>query len=242
LTILLSATGGASDNPIVFTLDASSTGTGIISGSTLTVTGAGTLVIDANQAGNSSYSTAAQVQRTVVVNAAAPPTPDFAISTNPASLSSLPGVSVSLAVRVADVGGPFNSAVVLSVSGLPTGATATFAPTSVTPGGSTVSSQLTIQTAASTASAAVSKSGWPLAVPALSFFGLMFTSGKRRCGWLSLAVLLFVSMCTVLALSGCGGSSSGLSNITPPPATYTLIVTGTSGTDTHSSTVQLSVQ
>jgi len=242
LTILLSATGGASGNPVVFALDASSTGTGIISSSTLTVTGAGTLVIDANQAGNSSYSAAAQVQRTVVVNAAAPPTPDFAISTSPASLSSLPGVSVSLAVSVADVGGPFNSAVLLSVSGLPAGATATFAPTSVTPGSSTVSSQLTIQTATSTTTAAVSKSGWPLGVPALSFLGLMFISSKRRRGWFSLAILLFFSMGTVLALSGCGGSSSGLSNITPPPATYTLIVTGISGTDTHSSTAQLSVQ
>jgi len=242
LTILLSATGGASGNPIVFTLDASSTGTGTISGSTLTVTVAGTLVIDANQAGNSSYSAAAQVQKTVVVNAAAPPTPDFAISTNPASLSSLPGVSASVAVTVADIGGPFNSAVTLSVSGLPTGATATFAPTSVTPAGSTVTSQLTIQMAASTATAAVPPSEWPLAVPALSFFGLMFISGKRRRSWLSLAALLFVSMGTVLAISGCGGSSSGLSNSTPPPKTYTLIVTGTSGTDTHSSTVQLSVQ
>ena len=68
--ITLSATGGASGNAVVFTIDASSTGTGSISGSTLTVTGAGTIVLDANQAGNANYTAAAQVQQTLVVNKA----------------------------------------------------------------------------------------------------------------------------------------------------------------------------
>jgi hypothetical protein len=70
--ITLVATGGASGNPVVFTLDASSTGTGTISGSTLTVTGVGTLVIDANQAGNANYSAATQVTQSIVVSQATP--------------------------------------------------------------------------------------------------------------------------------------------------------------------------
>ena len=68
--ITLTATGGASGNPVMFTIDPSSTGTGMISGNTLKVTGAGTLVIDANQLGNTNYTAAAQVQRTIVVNKA----------------------------------------------------------------------------------------------------------------------------------------------------------------------------
>jgi hypothetical protein len=68
--ITLVATGGASGNAVTFTVDATSTGTGTISSSKLTVTGAGTLVIDANQAGNASYAPATQVQRTIVVNKA----------------------------------------------------------------------------------------------------------------------------------------------------------------------------
>jgi hypothetical protein len=56
--------------PVVLSIDASSTGSGTISGSTLTVTGIGNLVIDANQAGNSNYLTATQVTRTIVVNLA----------------------------------------------------------------------------------------------------------------------------------------------------------------------------
>jgi uncharacterized repeat protein (TIGR03803 family) len=71
-TVGLSATGGPSGNPVVFRIDPSSTGTGSISGSTLTVTGVGTFVLDANQAGNGNYLPAAQVQQTLVVNQATP--------------------------------------------------------------------------------------------------------------------------------------------------------------------------
>jgi hypothetical protein len=47
-----------------------SSGPCTVSGSTLTVTGAGTCVVAANQAGNADYSAAAQVTQTVTVNAA----------------------------------------------------------------------------------------------------------------------------------------------------------------------------
>jgi hypothetical protein len=79
-TVQLSANGGPSGNPVTFTVDNTSTGAGTISDSTvsngtstatLTVTGAGNIVIDANQAANIDYSAATQVQETVVVNQAA---------------------------------------------------------------------------------------------------------------------------------------------------------------------------
>jgi sugar lactone lactonase YvrE len=69
--ITLVATGGGSGNPVVFTVDGSSTGSGSIAGSVLTITSAGTLVIDANQAGNATYSAAPQVQQSIVVTAIA---------------------------------------------------------------------------------------------------------------------------------------------------------------------------
>ena len=66
----LSATGGGSGNPVVFTADPSG-GPGVctVSGTTVTYTAAGTCVIDANQAGNGHYADAPQVQRTITVNA-----------------------------------------------------------------------------------------------------------------------------------------------------------------------------
>jgi hypothetical protein len=65
--ISLSATGGASSKPVVFSLDPSSTASGMIIGNTLTVTGVGSLIIDANQAGDSNHLAATQVTRTIVV-------------------------------------------------------------------------------------------------------------------------------------------------------------------------------
>jgi hypothetical protein len=65
------ASGGASNNPVTFSIDAKSTaGAGSISGDVLTVTGVGNIIIDANQAGNAHYAAAAQVQGTVEVKKA----------------------------------------------------------------------------------------------------------------------------------------------------------------------------
>ncbi len=82
LTVTLNATGGMSGNTVVFSVDSSSTGAGTISGTTLTVTQAGTIVIDANQAGNVDYLAATQAQQTLVVNQA-PQTITFVPITQP---------------------------------------------------------------------------------------------------------------------------------------------------------------
>jgi hypothetical protein len=64
----LKATGGASGNPVVFSVDSSS-GAGVcsVSGTTVTYFKAGTCVIDANQAGNALYSPAPQVTQSITV-------------------------------------------------------------------------------------------------------------------------------------------------------------------------------
>jgi hypothetical protein len=62
-------------------------------------------------------------------------TPDFSISASPASLSVTQGTSGSTTISTT-VSGGFNSAVSLSASGLPTGVTASFNPTSIAAPGS----------------------------------------------------------------------------------------------------------
>ena len=69
LTITLNATA-TSGLTVTFSVDSASTGKATVSGNTLTVTGAGKIVVDANQAGNASYYAAAQVSVTIVVNPA----------------------------------------------------------------------------------------------------------------------------------------------------------------------------
>jgi hypothetical protein len=106
--ITLSATGGGSGNAVAFSIVS---GPGTISGSTLTITGAGTVVVAANQAGNTNYLAAAQVTQSVVVNQAAqtitftPPTTPVAYGVAPITLSATGGASGN-AVTFSIVSGP----------------------------------------------------------------------------------------------------------------------------------------
>ena len=68
----VSATGGGSGLPVLFSIDASSTsGACSISVATVSFNGAGTCVVDANQAAGGSYSSAPQVQQSFSVGAVA---------------------------------------------------------------------------------------------------------------------------------------------------------------------------
>ena len=83
----LSATGGGSGNPVVFSVDpASGPGVCTVSGTTVTFTAAGGCVIDANQAGTGRYADAPQVQRTITVNAV----PQSAVSVASPTLTTAP--------------------------------------------------------------------------------------------------------------------------------------------------------
>ncbi len=73
-SVTLSATGGGSGNPVVFSTDASS-GAGVCrvsgtDGTTLSYSAVGDCVVDANQAGNAYYFSAPQLTETIVVVAA----------------------------------------------------------------------------------------------------------------------------------------------------------------------------
>ena len=82
----------------------------------------------------------------VVNGSTPPPTNDFSVSVSPTSGSTAPGGSVTATVATATTNGSAQS-VSLSASGLPSGATASFSPATVTSGGS---STLTVSTSVST--------------------------------------------------------------------------------------------
>ena len=62
--VVLAATGGASGNPVVFSVVS---GPGSVSGNQLVVAGVGTIVVSANQAGNNNYLAAQSVTQSVTV-------------------------------------------------------------------------------------------------------------------------------------------------------------------------------
>jgi hypothetical protein len=96
--LTLSALGGASGNPVTFAL---ASGPATLNGTTLTITGAGTVTVTANQAGNSDYSAAPQTTEIILV-AKATPLVSLATKTstsfllNPVQLTATVASSVSM--------------------------------------------------------------------------------------------------------------------------------------------------
>jgi uncharacterized protein (TIGR03118 family) len=193
----------------------------------------------------------------ITPNTTPAPTADFSISASPASLTISAGQPATFTVTLGRLNG-FNSAVNLTCSNQPANSTCSFSPASVTPGsGGTATSMMTISTSSSPYGHAGLISGnqtggryaMVLAVPALVLLAA-FLAGSIRKGrvagnkWVpSLAgslVLLFATAC-LLAASGCGYSANNAGNGTQR-GMVTVMVTGTSGSLTHSTSVTLTVQ
>jgi sugar lactone lactonase YvrE len=140
--------------------------------------------------------------------------------------------------------GIYPGTVSFAVTGLPTGASATFGPFTVAPTYGPTTVTMTVQTAAATAQNHLSTvgRGFMLALLLLPF-GMKRSLRKKLNARMLLLLLLLAG--TTAAMSGCGGSknsSSGGSSTMSGPQTYTLTVTATSGAATQSQTFMLTVQ
>jgi hypothetical protein len=162
--------------------------------------------------------------------------PDYTVSPATPSQSVVAGGTAMYTIDVQSTGGTYTGSVTLSVTGLPPGATASFSTNPVVLGGTTPnrSSTLTVQTAG-TQTAAARMQRWLLITPALGLVLLPF--GRLRRQYLYRLLLMLALVGIVGSMVGCGGGFALAQS-----KNYTLTITGTSGTDTHSTTVQLTVQ
>jgi N-acetylneuraminic acid mutarotase len=171
------------------------------------------------------------------------PLPTFTLSSPTAPQTIQPGGTAQFTITATAQNGTFSNAVALMASGLPAGAIATFTPASVTPGSSSANSTLSIQTGAAN-TAAVTRhnsshnSTWPFATSALALIGLCLVPGRRHRRWITMALLLIASLGAFTGLTACGGGFG----LTAAPQSYTITVTGTSGTEVQTTTVQLTVE
>jgi hypothetical protein len=175
---------------------------------------------------------------------------DFSFSIPSASVTAPPNGTAVFAFTVTPVNSTtFPAAVTLSVSGLPAGATATFSPATLTAGSGATAVTLTIRIPPLMAKEQLPRSidrnssrglaPFTLALLLLPFVTKMRRAGKR-CRRLMLLLLLLASgIGTTVGLSGCG---TGNGYFGQPPQSYTVTVTGTSGTLSHSATVTLTVE
>jgi hypothetical protein len=179
---------------------------------------------------------------------------DFAVAGPGSSVTVTAGQTASFTVTVTPGSGGFPGAVSFSVSGLPTGAAATFTPTSVTPNGSAATTTLAVTTTSRTAELPVRRlfrprgpmQPWGLLAMAVALVLAVLSLvklGRRPLGQLVPAGTLIVLLLTAGYLSGCGGNSGPKTNPNGTPAgTSTLTITSSSGSLTHTTTVTLVVQ
>ncbi|MHB1795681.1 MAG: FG-GAP-like repeat-containing protein [Acidobacteriaceae bacterium] len=214
-------------------------GSGVATYSTSTLS-VGTHSITAQYSGDTNFAPSVSSAITETIDAA----PTFTLAAQPSSLSVMPGSSGTVGLSVTPVNG-FNQAIGFACSGLPSEATCSFSPATVTPNGTAAgSTTMTITTTA--ASTSRNSSPWPFAgggtVLALGL--LFFRKRKRLPALLCLTLLLGIGGMAI----GCGGGSASKppSNLGTPAGTSTVTVTASSGSGssaiTQTATLTLTVQ
>ena len=176
-----------------------------------------------------------------VVPVAAVTSANFSLSLSSQSVTLAPGGSANVTVSAAAAGG-FNSPVSLSCSAS-AGLTCAFNPSTINAGSST-GSTLTVS---ATAAPPPTGYGFIFLFPGLGLFGSVFALRKKRAGSKSLLAvkamgLVFLATSLSFFTVGCGGGG-GMTNTatTPTSQSATLMVTGTSGSLTQSSSLTIKI-
>jgi hypothetical protein len=186
---------------------------------------AGTHAFTAVYSGDTNFVGSTSAAANVTVGAAA----DFSLAATGVTSQLVPaGTAAAYNFSVATQGAAMSSPITLAVQGLPVGATASFSPALIPPGGSATSFTMTIQTPLAVLERqrpGNSFSGTTvLAVLLLPFVGLF---ARKSSGALPRRLLV---ACFALAFAGLASGCGNRVNTAPETAdakTYTLTVTGT---------------
>lgn len=165
---------------------------------------------------------------------------DFTLSASPSTLTVAQGASGTSTITINPAA--FASAVALTCTGAPANSTCTLAPTSIT---SPATSTLTIATTAPTTSMVApfqfTQPASPMSlfriIPVFAAFFLFLL--LRSAQGLRTRLALVTAMVVVLGIAGCGSSHHTTGGT--PKGSYTLTVTGTSGSLSHTATISLTV-
>jgi hypothetical protein len=196
---------------------------------------AGSHSLSAVYSGDSNFLGGTSAAAVVTIGAGA----DFTLAATGATSQSVPaGSAATFNFAVAMQGAAMSSPITLAVQGVPVGATASFSPALLPPGGSVTSFTLTIQTplARLDRRSRPGSLGGPtvLALLILPFVGV---PSRKKCHARRFMVL--IAMCGLLCATGCGNRINTAAE-TANAKSYTLTVTGTA-TGPTGTTLQHSV-
>ncbi len=182
--------------------------------------------------------------------------PDFALTANAPNATVTAGSKATYTIKVASVGASFTNAVTLACTGAPANSTCSVSPSSVTPGSTPQTVTVKVSTNATVADATPNTSNpnhmfyamWTQ-FQVFGLLGIVVGGSKRRSRTIR-AVALMLILIGAMAFVGCaGGTGIGPQSPNPNPSspgtasgTYTLVITGTSGSVQHSVNLTLTVQ
>lgn len=170
---------------------------------------------------------------------------DFSIGSSSSSVTVKSGSVATYTLTVAPLGGAFNSAVKLSCGKLPTNAACSFSPASVTPGSNSSTVTLKISTSGTSATNQQPNQftyATLLGFPGFGVLGMIVVSSKRRSKTAPRLIVLAFIMLAFLVTTGCAGGTGIVQNNGTPPGTYTVTITGVSGSLQHAASLTLIVQ
>jgi hypothetical protein len=259
VTVTSTASATIPTGTVSFLDGTTSLGTGALSSGAVatfstTKLSAGPHSITAVYAGDGTFASSTSTAIAVTVGGGS--SGDFTLAATPTSATVAKGGSATTALSLTATGG-FNQQVSFACSGLPTGASCSFSPATVTPTGSTASTTtITISTSAGSAIVSpTSQHRWPLApstlfavllsLSALSglLVSLLDQTWKLEFRLRFLASVLLLAL-TVLGFAGCGGSSGSASTggTGTPSGSSTITITASAGSTSHTATFTLTVQ
>jgi len=177
------------------------------------VLGVGTHAVTAVYGGDTNFVGSASAGLSEVVSPVTGTTPDFALNaTGGGAQTVVGGTAATFGFGVAVTNGSLSGPIVLAASGLPAGATASFNPALIPPGGAVTSFTLTVLTVKRAAVVTPVRA-------AVVLLGLLLWLGRRR-RWV---VVLGLGM-----LAGCGDRVASVATSGSGPVSYPITVTGTS--------------
>ena len=254
--------------PITLTVQATSTTSGVPTGTITLADGSTSIAVVALSAGAATFTTSSLAlgahnlcasysgdanflpSSSATANLAVGPASDFTLTATGATSQSIPkGSSATYSFSVAMLGAAMASPIALAVQGVPTGATSSINPSFIPPGGAVTSFTVTIQTPLATLdqrsrpfAPPSASSGMQASLVILLLPAIAFARRRK-----AIVVFMAAASCILLATlaTGCGNRINA-DNESIQSTTYTLTVTGTATGPTgnalvHTATVTLQV-
>ena len=168
---------------------------------------------------------------------------NLTLGTNPSAVTVSSGGSANMKVTLAPQSGSFDSAVALSCAGLPESLKCSFAPGSVTPGSSGVSSTLTVTSVPVVYAGEGHRRNFMFASWIFSFGFLGITLMGRQQGRRILSIIgVCVALGMTMGVSSCGGKSVSPVIASGSAGSFVVAVNGNSGSVQVSTTVVVTVK